>query len=434
VRAQVLVHSDARARLDTAYRSSWSSGPDARGGRVRVAFVTQWFPPEQGTVVPQSIARGLADRGHEVDVLTAFPNYPTGKLYPGWSQHLYRREDPQNGVTVHRSAVYPSHDGRVPHRVGSYLSHATTAALATPRLPQPDVWLVYSSPATAALPAQLAWPSRRAPVCLLIQDLWPDSVLDSGMLSGSTGRLAGALLNRYTQWSYRHARRIGVISPSMRDLLEERGVPRNKVHWTPNWLSQAPGDQWVRREDAPARERLRFLYAGNLGSLQALSALVEAFALVPEVDLVIMGDGVARASLESRAATVPNVTIAPSVPHEEVQAHLASADVLTISLADTPLLRATMPSKVQAYLRAGKPILAHAAGDVARLVDQHRVGLACPPGDPLRAAELIRRFVAAPRGELAEMGRRAGRVYETTFSQSVGVARLESMLLEALER
>ena len=415
-----------------------ATSPPALGSEqpVRIGFVTQWFPPERGTATPESIASGLASRGHEVHVLTAFPNYPTGRVYPGWRQRPYLRETRPDGVIVHRTPVYPSHDSRPMRRMASYLSHAITATvLATPRVPRPDVWLVYSSPATAALPAQLAVPGRRAPVCLLIEDLWPDSVTGSGMVRGSALRAVERMLNAYVGASYRHAKKIGVISPGMVDLLADRGVPREKIGFTPNWLD-APSPVL----DAPAQAstpdrvpRRSFLYAGNLGAMQGLHELIDAFALVPEADLILIGDGVERQALAAQAAPLPNVTVLPPVGQDEVEAHLAAADVLVVSLRDTPLLRVTMPGKVQASMRAGKPILAHAAGDVAALITRHGAGVSCRPGDAADTADAIRHLASLSEEGLAGMGASARRAYDSQFSSTVGVSRLEALLAQAQE-
>jgi colanic acid biosynthesis glycosyl transferase WcaI len=403
---------------------------------MRIAFVTQWFPPERGTLIPESIAAGLAAGGHEVHVLTAFPNYPTGTLYPGWRQRPYLREKRTDGVVVHRTPVYPSHDSRPVPRMANYLSHALTATLlATPRIPRPDVWLVYSSPATAAIAAQLAFPGRRAPVCLLIQDLWPDSVTGSGMVDGPAARMIERVLRAYVNMSYRHAAKIGVISPGMADVLAQRQVPRAKISFTPNWLEAGFPSPTASKSSVtpkPARRR-RFLYAGNLGALQGLNALVDAFALVPEVDLQLIGDGVEREELLVKAAALPNVAVLPAVGQQEVEAHLAAADVLVVSLRDTPLLRATMPGKVQASMRAGKPILAHAAGDVARLVARHGAGVSCRPGDVVDTLRAIRHLASSSDEELVAMGTAAKSTYIANFSPKVGVSRLEALIAEAQE-
>lgn len=401
---------------------------------MRIGFVTQWFPPEPGTHVAAGIATGLAERGHEVDVVTGFPNYPSGQLLDGWSQRPYQREEYAPGVTLHRSPLYPSHDTSAVHRMANYLSFATSATMtANLRVPQPDVWLIYSSPATSALPALLARPGRRAPICLHIQDLWPDSVTGSDFVHGAALKVIDRALHAFTAASYKAASHVGVISPGMADILVERGVLPDKIRWVPNWSESTElVDDGAERHSLGLPTGPLFLYAGNLGKLQGLLPLVQAFATVPEAQLVLMGDGVEKADLARAAATAPagNVHVRDSVSADVVPRHLGAADVLVVSLKDTPLLRATMPSKVQSFMAAGKPILVHGAGDVADVVTDSGAGVAVQPGLNGEVAHGIRTLAKNP-GRWQEAGRAARRHYEEFYAPNVGITRLESMLLDA---
>lgn len=405
---------------------------------MRVALVTQWFPPEAGSLVAAALADGLADRGHHVDVLTGFPNYPTGKLHPDYPMQRYRRDQRSPRVTVHRAPLYPSHDANAGRRMLSYGSFALSASVVARRhLPRPDVWLTYSSPATSALPALSAPARLQAPSYLLIQDLWPDSVTDSGFLPPTANRLVSATLGRVCAWSYRRSAGIGVISPSMRRILTERGVADDTIFDTPNWIgpenvplvapapADLPAELGAQLVDGPT-----FMYAGNLGELQGLEPLIDAFALCPEVNLVLVGDGVALGNLRERAARrgAGNIHFAGSRPTERMPGLVAASDVQIVSLQDTPLLRASMPSKVQASLAAGRAVLAHAAGDVADVVEASRAGVATPPGDVAGVVATVRRLAELGTGELAEMGRRGRQYYDAHFSADAGLDRLEHMI------
>lgn len=408
---------------------------------MRIAFVTQWFPPERGTLVSAAIAEGLAGRGHQVDVVTGFPNYPTGRLHPDYPLRPYRRDHPGPGVVVHRAPLYPSHDADPVRRMANYASFAISSAWTTRRrLSRPDVWLTYSSPATAALAAATAPRRLRAPSCLIIQDLWPDSVTESGFVGGRPGRMMAAALTRYCGWTYRRSDAIGVISPGMRRILTGRGVPPEKIHDTPNWID----DGHLRPGAAPAEGRAAlglppgrlFMFAGNLGELQGLEPLIEAFAACPQAQLVLVGDGVAKPALHRSCSErgLANVHFVPPQDVARIGAFIAASDVQIVSLRDTPLLRATMPSKVQASLAAGRPVLAHAPGDVAELVARAGAGLAAPPGDIAGTAAVVRQFCAADEDRLRQWGQAARRCYEQEFAPAAGVARLEEMLVAAIDR
>lgn len=404
---------------------------------MRIAFVTQWFPPEPGTFVAAAIADGLAERGHEVHVLTGFPNYPTGKLQAGYPLKPYRREIRSDNVTVHRAPLFPSHDASAIKRMANYLSFGVCASwIARTKMPRPDVWLTNSSPATAALPA-LTVPRRlRAPSYLLMQDLWPDSVTESGFVAGKLGLAIDATLHRFCDWTYRRSVGIGVISPSMAGLLGERGVASEKIQLLPNWVedthlwpNEIPTDA-LRRSLGLPDGRL-FMYAGNMGELQALESLIEAFAQCPEVNLVLIGGGVARPSLERLVNTrgILNIRFLPPQPSERIGRFIAAADIQIVSLRDTRLLRATMPSKLQSCMAASRPILAYAAGDVADLITASQSGIAVQPGDVTAAVKAIQHLSQMPTDKLLEMGRRGRAHYEVNFAPNVGLDRLESWLM-----
>lgn len=409
---------------------------------MRVAFVVQWFPPEPGTFVSSSIAHGLADRGHDVHVLTGFPNYPTGRLMEGYPLRPYRRDRLSENLTVHRAPLFPSHDRSGLRRAANYLSFAAAASwVSWHSLPRPDVWLTYSSPATAALPALVAPHRLRAPHVLLVQDLWPDSVVESGLVSGRPAALAATVLSRFCDWAYRRADVVATISPGMAALLEARGVPHDKLAHVPNTL-----DASHLRPDVRPTARLKkelglpdgrlFMYAGNLGELQGLDLLIEAFAATPEATLVLVGDGVLAPHLRELAGRLAatNVHFTGPQPPDQVGAYVAASDIQVISLRDTPLLRATMPSKTQTALAAARPVLAHAAGDVATLVDTVACGASATPGDRARTVAAIRALNAATEEELDAQGRAGRRYYEENFSPGAGIDRLERLLVQTARR
>lgn len=404
---------------------------------MRVTFVSQWYPPERGVTVPLAIVDGLVARGHQVDVLTGLPNYPDGQLHDGYTIRPYRR-DQSGRVTIHRASLYPNHSRAAAPRMANYLSFAAGAAMVgATRVPVPDVWLTYSSPATAALPAMLPRRRRhRRPHALIVQDLWPDSVLGSGMASPRLTQVIGRPLAALSQATYRSADSIGVISPGMRQVLTDRGIEPHRILDTPNWVAplQAP------ERDVPSlRTHLGvdggtpiFLYAGNLGEMQSLISLVEAFDRVVGAHLVLIGDGVMRREVEESAATRPHVHVLPPVAAEEVPALQAEADVLVVSLQDTPLLRVTMPSKLQSSMAAGKPILVQGAGDVADVVTKARCGATGSPcSDELRRA--VESLASASPETRAELGRRARSWYDDHYSADAGAARVERLLQHAIE-
>jgi glycosyltransferase involved in cell wall biosynthesis len=218
-------------------------------------------------------------------------------------------------------------------------------------------------------------------------------------------------------------------------ILASRGIHQEKIRLLPNWVedkglwpNEIPTDALRRSLGLP--EGRLFMYAGNIGEIQGLEPLIEAFAQCPESNLVLIGDGIARGSLQHLVTRrkMLNIHFVQSQPTERIGQFIAAADVQIVSLRDTRLLRATMPSKVQSCLAASRPVLACAAGDVADLITASESGISVQPGDVKAAVEAIRCLSTAPTDQLVEMGRRGRAHYELNFTPEVGLDRLESWL------
>lgn len=303
--------------------------------------------------------------------------------------------------------------------------------------------LVYSTPATAAVPALALKAARRLPFAVWIQDMWPQSVTSSGFLDDSPGGRVERTLHRFCDTVYQHASLIGVTSPGMADLVLSRGVPERKVRLVPNWADEAafqptPASPNLRAELGINR-RFTLMYAGNLGEMQGLGSLIDAAALLQDrsdVGIAIVVGGVLEASLKQQADALglDNVQFVPSQPFNRMSDVLALADVLLVSLKDVPLLRSTTPSKLQANLAVGKPILGAVAGDAADIITSSGAGRVTVPGDAGALAAAILSFVDDSPDQLAALGRRAREHYVTEFSERVAGDHLSDLVCDAAAR
>jgi colanic acid biosynthesis glycosyl transferase WcaI len=395
---------------------------------MKILVLTQWFEPEP-TFKGLLFARELAARGHEVEVLTGFPNYPGGKIYPGYRVRPWIREQ-INGIQVLRVALYPSHSSSGFHRALNYVSFALSAAIiGTALIRRPDVVYVYHPPITIGLAAVVIGFFRRVPFVYDIQDLWPDTVAASGMMSNPA---ALALLRRCCELVYCRARHITVLSRGFKDRLVSRGVPSHKIDVIYNWCDETavkPNRGPVTRLGAV--DRFCILFAGTMGHAQGLESVLRAAQICrtssPAAEFLFMGGGVDRHRLEGIAQEMEldNVRFLPRQPMHAMGGVLAGADALLVHLQDDPLFRITIPSKTQAYLAAGKPILMGIRGDAADLVRRACAGIFCEPGHPHSIAEAVGRLVDAGPDRLAEMGRNGAIFYERELSVSVGVDKFD---------
>jgi colanic acid biosynthesis glycosyl transferase WcaI len=395
--------------------------------RTRVLLLTQWFEPEP-TFKGLGFARALRDEGLDVEVVTGFPNYPGGKLYAGYRVQGWQREV-MDGISVTRLPLYPSHDGRALPRVVNYLSFFASATLfGLLRWRKPQVIYAYHPPLTVGLAAAVVGWLRRVPVVLDIQDMWPDTLRATGMLSNERILRVVASVCR---WVYARVTRVVVLSPGFARLLVQRGVPAHKVEVIPNWCEESALAAPVGRlaDGFPGPERFRILFAGNMGRAQALDAVLDAAALTlaqaPLVTWVFMGGGIETARLREQAAArgLSNVVFLPAVPMAEVGHALAAADVLLVHLRRDPLFAITIPSKTQAYMAMGRPLIMAVQGDAADLVRQAGCGLVAEPEDPQSLAAAALQLAALPAAERDQMGERGARHYSERMSLRAGSGR-----------
>ncbi|MGV3649964.1 MAG: glycosyltransferase family 4 protein [Devosia sp.] len=402
---------------------------------LRVLFVSQWFDPEP---VPKGLAfvKALAEQGIKVDVLTGFPNYPGGRVYPGFRIRPVVREL-VDGVKITRLALYPSHDRNVLGRALNYLSFCFSVFwyLLVAARGKYDVTHVYHPPITvgfAAVMAQMVW---RRPVVLEVQDLWPDSLKATGMANLSPLVKGVGWMCRFV---YARASHIIAQSQGMAQALAARGVPTEKLAIVHNWADLPAGksSQQHRPEGWPEAD-FTVLFAGNLGLAQSLETVVAAAALVgaarPGISFIFLGSGIAEGGLraEARRVEADNVFFLPRVPMAEVDAYLQRADALLVHLADDPLFELTVPSKTQAYMAAGRPVIMGVRGDAAELVERAGCGLVVPPQDPAALAEAVIALAEMPEEARSRMGERGRMFYDSHLSVAHGVSKIAEVLRAA---
>lgn len=404
---------------------------------MRIGILSQWYPPEPGSAsVPGVLARALASRGHEVVVATGFPNYPLGRIAPGYRMR-WRTDERDGDVLVRRVALYPSHDRSKLRRTLNYASFAASAtASATSLLRAVDAIWVYNSPATVGLPSAAASVADGPPHLMHVMDLWPDSILFSGLAGGRTYQAMAGVLDRWCAWTYRRAEAIACISRGMVDELAARGVPPTKLHYVPIWTDEEqyrplPPDEQLRRE-LGIEDAFVLLYAGNLGDTQGLDGLLEVGQRITDlpVRILLAGSGTAedRLRADTRRRGLTNVTFLGRWPADDMGRLLSVADVALVSLSDDPLTVMTMPSKLPAILAAGRPVLAWASGEVARTVRAGGCGFVADPGDVGQLEGAVREAYRAGPGGRGRLAAAARRHYRAEFSLQSGVDAVEALL------
>jgi glycosyltransferase involved in cell wall biosynthesis len=242
------------------------------------------------------------------------------------------------------------------------------------------------------------------------------------------------VLDAFCTSVYRRAAHLAVLSEGFRRTFVERGYPVDRVSVVRNWTDETVPVEFgaapaLRARLGLAPDDFVVMFAGTMGVAQGLDAVLAgarlAAARAPRAKFVFVGGGVERARLAAAAADLPNVRLVDRQPMAAMPPLLAAADVLLVHLRDDPLFRITIPSKTQAYLRAGRPILMGGAGDAADLVLEARAGVVVRPEDPQALAEAVAALADAPLAVREAMGAAGRRYYDEHLSLAAGVTAFE---------
>lgn len=398
---------------------------DSRKAPLRVILLTQWFDPEP-QIKGLLFARRLTELGFEIEVVTGFPNYPGGKLYPGYRIRRLQREEIE-GVAITRLPLYPSHDRSKIRRALNYVSFMLSAWFyLTFMARRADVVYVYHPPITVGLAAVLSQLARRRPIVIDIQDMWPDTLRATGMVSSD--RLIH-FIGKICNIVYRRCDIIVAQSKGFRELLVERGIPAERIHVVYNWADETAIGETSRTTtpiEFSGGERFRVLFAGNLGTAQALDSVLDAARILQTTDAPIefclLGDGVEAARLKQRAQfeRLDNVRFLPRVSMEAVGSYLAAADCLLVHLRADPLFSITVPSKTQAYMAAGRPLLMAVEGEAAELVQESGGGLAIAPENSQALVEALLQMASWTPAQRDATGAKAAKYYNEHLSLAHG--------------
>ena len=404
---------------------------------MRLLLVSQYFWPE--TFGINALVHALQTQGIEMTVLTGKPNYPDGKVFPGYSAIGTQREI-HDGVEILRLPLYPRGVSSPLRLVLNYISFVLSGFLLGPwllRRRRFDAILVYApSPLLQALPAVwLAW-LKRVPVAVWVQDLWPESLSATGFIRN---RAALKLVKRAVRFIYRHSDLILIPSEGFRLPIENLAAEPRKIKYFPNAYVEAPESEVLSLAVCQVAQDIASgfsaVFAGNLGAAQSLDTIVAAAERLQiagaGIRLFLIGSGSQSDWVrdEVRRRVLRNVVLPGRFPSEAMPLFYDAASVLLVSLRDEPIFAYTIPSKVQGYMAAGRPVVASLNGEGARVIVAAGAGVACPAGNAEALADAMQQLFRLSADERAEMGENARRYAIEHFS----LGRLAAELADELQ-
>lgn len=401
---------------------------------MRIRFVTLYFPPEVGAAQRRisELARCLAGLGHEVTVLTGFPNYPSGIKPPEYRGRFCMKET-RDGYTIIRLPHYVAPNKGFLRRIMIHLTFALSACLYSLFMKRDDVAYVESPPLFNGFIGLTAKWLRRVPYYFNVADLWPQTAIELGALKNTT-------IIAFTQWLerlfYNKADKVLAVTAGIQKFITDMGYPVEKVPLITNGVDHlvftdtTPPDSDIARHKKPGR--ILALYAGTHGMAHALGTILEAAKRLEDdpINFLFIGDGAEKDMLVKTAEemALPNVTFLPPLPQPVMPGVLRAADLTLIPLRDLPLFDSAMPSKCLESLAAGLPVMLAVRGEMARHIEKADCGVTAEPENLDQIVAALRRVIAMPEEERWEMGRR-GRAYVVEhFSRETIAKKLETLM------
>ena len=408
---------------------------------MKILYVSQYFPPEMGA--PSARAAELAEHwaraGHDVSVLTGFPNHPTGVVPPEWRgrlRHLAYRER-LGQVDVFRTWLWPLPNRKAHERMRNYASFCLSAALRGLTIPRPDVIIATSPQLLVGLSGFWLGSARRIPFVFEVRDLWPESLTAVGI--GSEDSFLHQALSRVARLLYDRSDRVVVVTPAFQSRLTEHwGVPSKKISVVENGVetevfspTAAVSDNI--RQQLGLQGKFVASYIGTIGNAHGLETLLDAARKLqqdPRIVFLLIGDGAEkqRVAAAIQADRLTNIRVLDQQPRERIPAFIVASDACLVLLKKAEVFKTVIPSKMLEFMSCARPVILGVDGQARQILEAANAGIAI---EPENTDDLVRavNFLAADPSAASMFGRR-GREY---IVQNLSRARTAEKYIDVLE-
>jgi glycosyltransferase involved in cell wall biosynthesis len=387
---------------------------------MKILYVSQYFPPEMGAPAGRAseLSRLWVEDGHEVTVLTGFPNHPTGIVPPEYRRKFRRlvSRDAYHGVNVVRTWLLPLPNRKAYERMLNYSSFCISSAATGIFLDRPDLVIATSPQLLVGLSGWWLARCNGVPFVFEVRDLWPESLAAVGvggqnsLLHRSLGKIAGFL--------YRSCDRLVVVTPAFKEyLIEHWRVPEEKIFVVENGVetglfSRLGPSNAVRRELA-AEAKFVVSYIGTIGNAHGLETVLDAASLLltsaPEILFLFVGEGAEKARIMglARSRQLSNVRFIGQQPREKVPAYIAASDTCLVPLKKSELFKTVLPTKMLEFMSCARPVILAVDGHARTIMKQANAGICIPPEDPAALVQAVMQLAADPglRESLGRNGR-----------------------------
>jgi len=388
------------------------------------------------------LARHWVRAGHEVTVLTGFPNHPTGVVPPEWRprlRNLVYRED-VDGIQVVRTWLFPLPNRKAYERMLNYVSFCVSAAMREREIPRPDVVIATSPQLLVGLSGWWIAHWKRVPFIFEVRDLWPESLSAVGM--GEANSWLHRVLGAIAGFLYRRANRIVVVTPAFREhLIKFWQVPDGKISIVENGVESALFSPAAEQKDLRAQlglvDKFVVSYIGTMGMAHGLETLIEAAAAIQptnaKIAFLLVGEGADKERIRQMVQRhgLKNLRFVDQQPREKIPAYICASDVCLVLLRKTELFKTVIPTKMLEFMSCGKPVILGVDGQARQILEEARTGVAI---EPENARELVQAILKLAEDEAARasLGANARQYIVERCSREQSAKKYATVLMEVL--
>jgi len=394
----------------------------------KILIVTECFYPEEFKI--NDVALSWKNKGYDVDVLTLAPTYPLGRVFSSYKNSFFRKDEYQ-GINIFRLRAVTCYRDSAIKKILKYINFMVFGSIVAIFIGRryDYVFGFNLGPLTDMLPAVVIRKLYKKPVMFWVQDVWPDSVYAYGFKKTKT---LSVFLNTFVKFMHHNITAIAISSKGFEKKLEPYIKKGLKFSYAPNWADNLDMD--MDPITLSTTQKVNFTFAGNIGKVQNLDNIINAFCLLPDEyqkksQLNIIGDGSNLIFLKKLSNNNPSIIFHGKQMRENMAKFYKASDFLIVSLINEPIFSVTVPAKTQTYIAAKKPILAIINGDVADIVNDNNLGICVDPSNVRLIKETFEKCVDMPENEKSEFTNNNTRLLETTFNKDNIINRMTSQLI-----
>lgn len=374
---------------------------------MKILYVSQYFPPEMGAPAARAaeLAYHWAEAGHNVSVLTGFPNHPTGIVPAEWRSRLRRLiyHKKSGRVDVFRTWLWPLPNRKAHERMRNYASFCFSASLRGLTLPRPDVIIATSPQLLVGLAGWWLAFARQIPFVFEVRDLWPESLTAVGL--GNPDSLLHHTLAAVAKFLYERSDRIVVVTPAFKQrLIEDWRVPAEKISIVENGVETdmfAPAPEAANqslRKQLGVEGQFLVSYVGTMGNAHGLETLLDAATQLQRqnsnVLFLLVGEGAEKGRIKTLAQSrnLANVRFLDQQPREKIPAFISASDVCLVLLKKTDVFKTVIPTKMLEFMSCARPVILGVEGQARQIVEEAEAGLAIEPENAEALVRAIQRL------------------------------------------